>query len=474
MDRLGDTITKIAREKAAIIERGDLAVTGARGDGLAVVRRRARRMAVPLTEVDAAPLLGWDRDGIEIDLPRLGRTRIGLRGRHQAANAAIADATLDALEAAGIATVPDDARRRGLRERGLARAPRAGPRGRPRCPARRCPQPGRGDGSRGLARRPPAVPGARPAHPRDRLDGRQGRRGRGRRAGRLERRWRVRPSSARAFPCRVPCRRPIWPPCGGRPACRARSSSRTIRSTPPAAALVAEAVRSRPDRRVAVSRRGGTRPSRRRSGPARPRTRRRPRTLTDHDRRDARSRQHPHRAVHVPLGRADVRDGHPQRHARLVLGRRPPRGSGRETTRSRRPWRRRSGWSPRAPTSSTSAANRRAPGTRPVSADEERARVLPVIAAVRTALPDTPAQRRHHQARHRRGGPRRGSRPHQRRLGGRRRRRAGPARGRPRRPADRHAQPRRARLPDLPAGADRRSPACARSGRSVSACRGTT
>ena len=34
MDRLGDTITKIAREKAAIIERGDLAVTGARGDGL--------------------------------------------------------------------------------------------------------------------------------------------------------------------------------------------------------------------------------------------------------------------------------------------------------------------------------------------------------------------------------------------------------------------------------------------------------
>ena len=113
MDRLGDTVTKIAREKAAIIERGDHAVTGARGDGLAVIRRRARRLAVPLTEVRPAPLLGWDRDGIDIDLPRLGRTRVGLRGRHQAANAAIADATLDALEAAGIATVPDDARRRG-------------------------------------------------------------------------------------------------------------------------------------------------------------------------------------------------------------------------------------------------------------------------------------------------------------------------------------------------------------------------
>jgi dihydrofolate synthase/folylpolyglutamate synthase len=113
MDRLGDTITKIAREKAAIIERGDLAVTGARGDGLAVVRRRARRLAVPLTTVESAPLLGWDRDGIEIELPRLGPTRIGLRGRHQAANAAIADATLDALEVAGIATVPADARLRG-------------------------------------------------------------------------------------------------------------------------------------------------------------------------------------------------------------------------------------------------------------------------------------------------------------------------------------------------------------------------
>ena len=97
MDRLGDTIAAIAHEKAAIIERGDLAVTGARGDGLAVIRRRARRMTVPLTEVPPPALRGWARDTIEVDLPRLGPTRVGLRGRHQAANAAIADATLDAL-----------------------------------------------------------------------------------------------------------------------------------------------------------------------------------------------------------------------------------------------------------------------------------------------------------------------------------------------------------------------------------------
>ena len=113
MDRLGDTVTKIAREKAAIIERGDLAVTGARGDALAVVRRRARRLGVPLTVVEPAPILGIARDWIEVDIGRLGPTRVGLRGRHQAANAATADATLDALEAAGIATVPEAARRTG-------------------------------------------------------------------------------------------------------------------------------------------------------------------------------------------------------------------------------------------------------------------------------------------------------------------------------------------------------------------------
>jgi dihydrofolate synthase/folylpolyglutamate synthase len=113
VDRLGSTVTAIAREKAAIIERGDLAVTGAHGDGLAVIRRRARRLGVALRAVGPAPLLGWDRDGIDVELPRLGRTRVGLRGRHQAANVAVADALLDALAEAGIAETDDDARRRG-------------------------------------------------------------------------------------------------------------------------------------------------------------------------------------------------------------------------------------------------------------------------------------------------------------------------------------------------------------------------
>ncbi len=112
-DRLGPTIAAIAREKAAIIERGDRAVTGATGDALAVVRRRAQRMGVPLVEARPAPLIGLDRDGIVVELPGLAATRVGLRGRHQAANAAVADALLDALDAAGIARVNEADRRRG-------------------------------------------------------------------------------------------------------------------------------------------------------------------------------------------------------------------------------------------------------------------------------------------------------------------------------------------------------------------------
>jgi dihydrofolate synthase/folylpolyglutamate synthase len=112
-DRLGTTVEAIAREKAAIVMRGDLAVTGAWGSALDVVERRCRSVAVPLTVTSPATLLDQDRDGLEIELGQLGPTRIGLRGSHQAANAAVADATLDALEQAGIARVPEEARRAG-------------------------------------------------------------------------------------------------------------------------------------------------------------------------------------------------------------------------------------------------------------------------------------------------------------------------------------------------------------------------
>jgi dihydrofolate synthase/folylpolyglutamate synthase len=110
---LGPTIGAIAREKAAIIESGDVAVTGATGEAREVIARRARRVGAPLSIVDPAPLLRWDRDSISVSLPGLGDTRVGLRGRHQAANVAVANALLDALEAAGIARAPQAARRAG-------------------------------------------------------------------------------------------------------------------------------------------------------------------------------------------------------------------------------------------------------------------------------------------------------------------------------------------------------------------------
>ena len=113
-DILGGTIARIAREKAAIIERGDLAVTGADGEALVVVRRRARRLGVPLVEAAPLRVLGMDVDGLVVDARALGPVRVGLLGRHQAANASVALAIVDALDAAGIAAVPEEARRRGL------------------------------------------------------------------------------------------------------------------------------------------------------------------------------------------------------------------------------------------------------------------------------------------------------------------------------------------------------------------------
>ena len=113
-DRLGSTIEAIAREKAAIVKRGDRAVTGARGAALAVVQRRARRMDVPLRAVEPLPVVGMDRTGLRVVAPGLGEVRLGLLGRHQAANAAVALGILAALAEAGIAAPTDAQIRAGL------------------------------------------------------------------------------------------------------------------------------------------------------------------------------------------------------------------------------------------------------------------------------------------------------------------------------------------------------------------------
>ena len=113
---LGETIKEIAAEKAAIIVRGDRAVTGAtdRGEALSVIRSYAKEAGAPLVVATHGAVRTVGRDGIEVDLPRLGLVQVGLLGRHQAQNAAVALATLDALRDAGIVEVRDDAIVRGF------------------------------------------------------------------------------------------------------------------------------------------------------------------------------------------------------------------------------------------------------------------------------------------------------------------------------------------------------------------------
>jgi dihydrofolate synthase/folylpolyglutamate synthase len=101
MEHLGDTVEAIAKEKAAIIKRGDFAaITGAAEPALGVIRRRANRAGVPL-EVRAP----GDLDA---------RLKVGLLGRHQRANASVAVGIVRALNRAGIARVSDAALKRGL------------------------------------------------------------------------------------------------------------------------------------------------------------------------------------------------------------------------------------------------------------------------------------------------------------------------------------------------------------------------
>ena len=113
---LGPTLAAIGVEKAAIIKRGNLAVTGALGRGLAPILARSGevgaelRRAGPKQEYRATLRhAGWD--GIVVDATRRGGPladlQVGLLGGHQAANAAVALALLDA--------VVEDAERNGTR-----------------------------------------------------------------------------------------------------------------------------------------------------------------------------------------------------------------------------------------------------------------------------------------------------------------------------------------------------------------------
>lgn len=120
---LGTTLTKIGGEKAPIIKAGDLAVTGATGRGLRPILDRCAALGVPLRRAGArqayrATVIGTDWDGITIDartpLRELTGLRVGLLGAHQAGNAAVALAVLEALAERWELAISDDSIRIGL------------------------------------------------------------------------------------------------------------------------------------------------------------------------------------------------------------------------------------------------------------------------------------------------------------------------------------------------------------------------
>jgi dihydrofolate synthase/folylpolyglutamate synthase len=113
---LGRTLTAIGGEKAAIIKRGNLAVTGAAGRGLRPILERSSAVGAPLRRAGprqayraAVRDAGWDGIVVDAATPgaRLDGLHIALLGRHQAENAAVALAVLDAIG-------EDDERRNGM------------------------------------------------------------------------------------------------------------------------------------------------------------------------------------------------------------------------------------------------------------------------------------------------------------------------------------------------------------------------
>ena len=114
MEYLGGTLPQIAREKAAIIKRGNDAITAVSGEALAPIRRRAARMRVPLRLVAPPPVVSMDRSGLVVRDPVHGELRVGLLGRHQAANVAVALGVLEAMAGRGLCSIDGATLRRGL------------------------------------------------------------------------------------------------------------------------------------------------------------------------------------------------------------------------------------------------------------------------------------------------------------------------------------------------------------------------
>ncbi|MGB9718569.1 MAG: bifunctional folylpolyglutamate synthase/dihydrofolate synthase [Thermoproteota archaeon] len=122
MKHLGDTVEKIAFEKAGIIRRGRPTVSACSGSALRVIEERCRELGSELTLVPRDVkhrVLRSDLTGMTLDV-ELGRTllknlRVSLRGSFQAANVSTAIASyLRFSELTGESNFNEEAVRRGL------------------------------------------------------------------------------------------------------------------------------------------------------------------------------------------------------------------------------------------------------------------------------------------------------------------------------------------------------------------------
>jgi dihydrofolate synthase / folylpolyglutamate synthase len=133
MDRLGDTVEKIAFEKAGIVKPGRPVVTAAGDDAWRVIYNAAIERKAPIVCVrpagdkpcdERAQAVTWKSDEqgfLTVDTPKRvhERLRLGLPGAFQCANAACAVAAVEFVQESGF-PVSEEAFRRGLAEARIA------------------------------------------------------------------------------------------------------------------------------------------------------------------------------------------------------------------------------------------------------------------------------------------------------------------------------------------------------------------
>ncbi|MBS3111407.1 bifunctional folylpolyglutamate synthase/dihydrofolate synthase [Candidatus Woesearchaeota archaeon] len=107
---LGDTIGQIAKEKAGIIKKGVPVVTSATGTALSAIKKVAGRKHAPVH----APL-PWRKAAQGVSIGQYRNLVLGLKGDHQAGNAAVAVRVISLLQSGSSVAIPGRAVRAGLK-----------------------------------------------------------------------------------------------------------------------------------------------------------------------------------------------------------------------------------------------------------------------------------------------------------------------------------------------------------------------